>query len=168
MELHGSANTVNEAVHIYISLGRGPVFGIGFWVRLFITEEKQISKGFSFQRLMSPCHQLHPYGYGNNVSPQPAVSVDGCHSDFRNLVGFEGVPLGAGEPWPSSPRPAHLHRPCGTGLSCEAGQTGEKKTKNKKTAASTEIQVSVYPRFKIHGSVVWKGLSRSVCLQVSQ
>lgn len=152
MELHGSANTVNEAVHIYISLGRGPVFWIGFWVRLFITEEKQISKGFSFQRLMSPCHQLHPYGYGNNVSPQPAALVDGCYSDFCSLVGFEGVPLGAGEPWPSSPE------------SCSpAVQTGGKK----KIAASTEIQVSAYPRFKIHGSVVWEGLSRLVCLQVS-
>ena len=95
---------VNEAVLIYISHELGPLLWIDFWVRLFITGEKQISKGFALQQLMSPCHQLHPCGYGNNVSSQPAALVDGCYSDFRSLVGFEGVPPGAGELWPSSPR----------------------------------------------------------------
>lgn len=94
---------INEAVLIYISHELGPLLWIDFWVRLFITQEKQISKGFSLQQLMSPCHQLHPCGYGNNVSSQPAALVDGCYSDFRSLVGFEGVPLGAGELWPLSP-----------------------------------------------------------------
>lgn len=99
---------VNGAGLVHTSCELGPLLWMDFWVKLFISQEKQISKGFSFQQLMSLCHQLHPCGCGNNVSSQPAASVDGCYSDFHSLEGFKGslrVQVSCG---PRPLRPTHL------------------------------------------------------------